>query len=403
MIRVEDLVKVYPMGTTEVRALAGVSLRIEQGEFVALVGPSGSGKSTMMHLLGCLDRPTAGTYHLLDQKVSDMSDHQLARARNAHIGFVFQTFNLISRMSAWENVAVPLFYARQTATKASAMKALERVGLANRATHAPNELSGGERQRVAIARSIVNNPALILADEPTGNLDTKTGHQIMQIFRDLHAAGTTIILVTHELDIAAMAQRIVGMRDGKMISDGAGHRGIRPTVKAPAADLADLTSSRTSLDKNPAARDEVPDRDTQEPPQQRIEDGADGGAQPTVIHPNARRAMRWVFVGLGCLAALIAWLLAAGSLARLNPTLIKTAHPFLVFGLLIAGIVAPILGIINGRRGARWVRIAPAKYTGLKRAVAAQWVGGFHLLIMLGWVGLAVLVAVLKLQGFSAG
>ena len=219
MIELTDVTKVYPMGTGEVRALDGVSLRINQGEFVAIVGSSGSGKSTMMHLLGCLDRPTDGTYHLLDQAIGRLSDRQLARLRNASIGFVFQTFNLISRMSAWENVAMPLFYARRTRTKPAAMKALERVSLVERASHQPNELSGGERQRVAIARAIVNSPALILADEPTGNLDTKTGDQIMQIFEELHAGGTTVIVVTHEPEIAKRADRIVTMCDGLIVQD----------------------------------------------------------------------------------------------------------------------------------------------------------------------------------------
>ena len=219
MIELTDVTKVYPMGTGEVRALDGVSLRINQGEFVAIVGSSGSGKSTMMHLLGCLDRPTDGTYHLLDQAIGRLNDRQLARLRNASIGFVFQTFNLISRMSAWENVAMPLFYARRTRTKPDAMKALERVSLVERASHQPNELSGGERQRVAIARAIVNSPALILADEPTGNLDTKTGDQIMQIFEELHAGGTTVIVVTHEPEIAKRADRIVTMCDGLIVQD----------------------------------------------------------------------------------------------------------------------------------------------------------------------------------------
>jgi putative ABC transport system ATP-binding protein len=219
VIRVTNLSKVYRMGRTEVRALDGVDLAIGRGEFVSLVGASGSGKSTMMHLLGCLDRPTGGSYELDGRLVSTMSDRELARIRNQQIGFVFQSFNLISRMRAWENVAVPLFYARQTFTRKSALDALDRVGLSQRADHAPNELSGGERQRVAIARALVNNPKLLLADEPTGNLDSRTGEQIMSLIHELCAQGVTIVLVTHEQDIASQARRIVRLRDGRVIED----------------------------------------------------------------------------------------------------------------------------------------------------------------------------------------
>lgn len=221
LIEIENLAKHYRMGDVMVHALNGVDLSIERGEFVAITGASGSGKSTMMHLLGCLDRPTHGSYRLNGTDVSSFSDRQLANVRNKEIGFVFQTFNLIQRTSAAENVAVPLFYARQVNTRKAARRALERVGLDKRATHKPNELSGGERQRVAIARAIVNDPPLLLADEPTGNLDSKTGEQIMQIFHDLNAQGVTIILVTHEPDVAMQARRVVQMRDGKIIRDAA--------------------------------------------------------------------------------------------------------------------------------------------------------------------------------------
>ncbi|MBK8915812.1 MAG: ABC transporter ATP-binding protein [Phycisphaerales bacterium] len=207
------------MGDTDVRALDDVSLRIEQGEFIAITGASGSGKSTMMHLLGCLDRPTAGLYALDGRDVSELSNAQLARVRNRKIGFVFQTFNLINRTTALENVAVPLFYSRQDNIREPARRALERVGLARRAHHRPNELSGGERQRVAIARAIVTNPLLLLADEPTGNLDSRTGEQIMQIFHSLNAQGVTIIIVTHEPEVAIQARRVVQMRDGRIVSD----------------------------------------------------------------------------------------------------------------------------------------------------------------------------------------
>ena len=219
LIEIRDLAKTYQMGSVTVRALNGVDLDIDQGEFIAITGASGSGKSTMMHLLGCLDRPSRGRYLLDGQDVSRMNDGELALIRNKRIGFVFQTFNLIQRTSAVENVAVPLFYARRTNTRAMARRALERVGLDHRATHNPNELSGGERQRVAIARAIVNDPLLLLADEPTGNLDSRTGEQIMGIFHDLNAQGVTIILVTHEPDVAMQARRVVQMRDGKILRD----------------------------------------------------------------------------------------------------------------------------------------------------------------------------------------
>jgi len=228
IIRTRHLTKYYHMGSAVVKALDGVDLEIRKGEFVSITGPSGSGKSTMMHILGCLDRPTSGTYEFNGQLVSSLSDRQLAHIRNRSIGFVFQTFNLINRTSALDNVAVPLIYARRRSTRAAAMAALERVGLAHRAKHKPSELSGGERQRVAIARAIVNNPLLLLADEPTGNLDTHTGNQILAIFHELHRSGVTIVLVTHEPDIAAQAERIIRMRDGKIVED----RYLKPSERA---------------------------------------------------------------------------------------------------------------------------------------------------------------------------
>lgn len=219
MIQIEHMTKFYRMGDSVVRALDGVSLRIDDGEFVSLTGASGSGKSTMMHLIGCLDRPTSGHYILGDQRVDRMSDRKLARVRNKYIGFVFQTFNLINRTSALDNVAVPLIYSRRGGARALARKSLERVGLAHRAGHKPSELSGGERQRVAIARALVNEPPLLLADEPTGNLDSRTGEQILELFHELHASGVTIILVTHEMAVAAQAQRVIRMRDGQILED----------------------------------------------------------------------------------------------------------------------------------------------------------------------------------------
>lgn len=230
LIQLQDIRKHYQMGDVIVRALDGVDLTIEKGEFVAITGASGSGKSTMMHLLGCLDRPDGGRYVLDGQDVSDLSDRELAEVRNRRIGFVFQTFNLINRTTAVDNVAVPLFYARKAKLRAPAQRALQRVGLDRRAFHRPNELSGGERQRVAIARAIVNDPLLLLADEPTGNLDSRTGAQIMDVFHDLNAQGVTVVLVTHELDVAVQARRIVHMRDGCILSDRLVDEGERQRV-----------------------------------------------------------------------------------------------------------------------------------------------------------------------------
>ena len=221
LIDTHDLWKTYVMGEEEVHALRGVSVEIERGEYVAIMGPSGSGKSTLMNLIGCLDTPTRGTYLLNGKRVSDMNDNELARIRNEEIGFVFQTFNLLPRASALHNVELPLVYAGISGKvrQERAKLALERVDLTSRMTHRPNELSGGQRQRVAIARALVNNPSLLLADEPTGNLDSKTGAEIMSLFARLHDAGNTIILVTHEADIAAFAHRAVHLRDGQIEKD----------------------------------------------------------------------------------------------------------------------------------------------------------------------------------------
>jgi putative ABC transport system ATP-binding protein len=221
LIRIRDLTRSYPMGDEIILALRGVSLDIARNEYLAIMGPSGSGKSTMMNLLGCLDTPTGGEYWLNGQEVSRLSDDDLARVRNREIGFVFQTFNLLPRSSALHNVELPLVYAgvgtRERRARAAA--ALERVGLAERMDHRPNELSGGQRQRVAIARALVNEPAILLADEPTGNLDSVTSEEIMRVFGDLHAAGQTVIMVTHEPDIAAHAARVVVLKDGRVESD----------------------------------------------------------------------------------------------------------------------------------------------------------------------------------------
>jgi len=219
MIEIQDITKVYRLGDVEVRALDGVSCRVEPGDWVAIMGPSGSGKSTLMNIIGCLDQPTAGSYRLDDQEVARMNDDQLAAVRNRKIGFVFQTFNLLSRTSALANVELPLVYAGVKDRRERAMAALERVGLGDRANHRPNELSGGQQQRVAIARALINEPSIILADEPTGNLDSRSGAEIMEILRQLHQQGLTIVMVTHDPDIANECERIVHIRDGQVTAD----------------------------------------------------------------------------------------------------------------------------------------------------------------------------------------
>lgn len=221
LITLKDIGRKYVIGTEVIHALKSVSLTINKGEFVALMGPSGSGKSTLMNILGCLDTPSKGEYTLNGINVSHMTDNELAEVRNSEIGFVFQTFNLLPRNTALDNVALPLVYAgvSKEDRQARAKKALENVGLGNRTDHRPNELSGGQRQRVAVARALINNPSIILADEPTGNLDTKTSIEIMSLMEDIHAKGNTIILVTHEEDIALHAHRIVRMRDGLIERD----------------------------------------------------------------------------------------------------------------------------------------------------------------------------------------
>jgi putative ABC transport system ATP-binding protein len=221
IILTHKLTREYDMGGEVVRALRGVSFQIKKNEYVAVMGPSGSGKSTLMNLIGCLDTPTAGEYWLNGQKVSDLDDDALARIRNKEIGFVFQTFNLLPRATALHNVELPLIYAGLASRerRAQAVRTLERVGLADRMEHRPNELSGGQRQRVAIARALVNEPSILLADEPTGNLDSATSSEIMHVFRDLHEQGQTIVMVTHERDIAAHAARVVTLKDGEIATD----------------------------------------------------------------------------------------------------------------------------------------------------------------------------------------
>ena len=221
LINLNDIYKIYNVGGEEVRALDGVDLTINNNEYLAIMGPSGSGKSTMMNMIGCLDTPTSGIYHFEGEEVHIMDDAQLASIRNRKIGFVFQTFNLLPKASALHNVEIPLVYANIRKEKRidMASKALKDVGLGDRMHHKPNELSGGQRQRVAIARALVNNPSIILADEPTGNLDSKSGHEIMEILDNLHSKGNTIILVTHEDDIAKRAKRTIRLFDGKIIED----------------------------------------------------------------------------------------------------------------------------------------------------------------------------------------
>lgn len=236
IIETHNISRMYKMGTQIVNALQDISISIEKGEYCAFMGPSGSGKSTLMNIVGCLDTPTSGTYMLNNKLVSEMTENELADTRNKEIGFVFQTFNLLPRASALENVALPLIYAGYSKSdrEEMAMAALESVSLADRYHHRPNELSGGQRQRVAIARALVNNPSIILADEPTGNLDTKTSYDIMNLFQELHDKGNTIIMVTHEDDIAHYAHRIIRLRDG-LIEWDRKNENVTRTVAQPAA------------------------------------------------------------------------------------------------------------------------------------------------------------------------
>jgi len=239
LIDIRDITKVYEMGAQKVRALDGVTLQLDRGEYVAIMGPSGSGKSTLMNLIGCLDTPTSGSYVLNGREVAQMSDDELAAIRNQEIGFVFQTFNLLPRTNALHQVELPLVYSGLPRKERHdrAAKALDAVGLADRMTHHPSELSGGQRQRVAVARALINDPSILLADEPTGNLDSQTGAEIMALFDELNAKGNAIVLVTHEEDIAAHARRIVRLLDGRVRDDGPNDRAAarRRLAGAPAA------------------------------------------------------------------------------------------------------------------------------------------------------------------------
>jgi len=238
LIDIRDITKVYEMGEEKVHALSGVSLGVERGEYVAIMGPSGSGKSTLMNLVGCLDTPSSGSYVLNGKEVARMTDDELAAIRNQEIGFVFQTFNLLPRTSAIQQVELPLVYAglSRKERRERAIKALKAVGLGDRMNHTPNEMSGGQRQRVAVARALINDPSILLADEPTGNLDSQTGAEIMALFDELNARGNTIVVVTHEEDIAAHARRIVRLKDGKVRDDQANDRKVSALrTGAPAA------------------------------------------------------------------------------------------------------------------------------------------------------------------------
>ena len=235
IIETEAIAKMYRMGGETVHALKSISIQVQRGEYVAFMGPSGSGKSTLMNIIGCLDTPTSGTYYLNDNDVSDLSENELATIRNQEIGFVFQTFNLLPRSSSLDNVALPLIYAGigRAEREERALQVLASVGLGDRAGHKPNELSGGQRQRVAIARALINNPSIILADEPTGNLDSKTSYDVMELFQELHDQGNTIIMVTHEDDIAHYAHRIVRLKDGLIETDEINKEITRRPEKIP--------------------------------------------------------------------------------------------------------------------------------------------------------------------------
>jgi len=377
LIEARGLAKLYRMGDSIVRALDGVDLTIDRGEFVAITGPSGSGKSTMMHVIGCLDRPTQGTYVLDGRDVSDLSDRELAAIRNKRIGFVFQTFNLINRTTALANVGVPLFYARQTNARTPAVRALERVGLLHRAQHQPNELSGGERQRVAIARAIVNDPLLLLADEPTGNLDTRTGEQIMEIFRKLNEQGVTIVMVTHEPDIARQARRIVQMRDGRIVVD-------RPTAELDWGTPQTVHEAiptgplhATAAMAEPASRPPVVMRARPAP-----------GATPSLVC-GLIVPLLWAVAGalFGCFAMKYRG-------AALNPMKLPADLMLGVAAVLLALLASLVLGVVTiavSRGTLRRIRLEPGAWLGQRRTIAATVLGWLGVLAPIGLVALSIL------------
>jgi putative ABC transport system ATP-binding protein len=380
LIRIRGLTKLYRMGDSIVHALDGVDLDVHSGEFVAITGASGSGKSTMMHLLGCLDRPTGGSYTLNGRDVSNLNDSQLADIRNREIGFVFQTFNLINRTSAVENVAVPLFYARQTNTRAPARKALARVGLDARGGHKPNELSGGERQRVAIARAIVNNPTFLLADEPTGNLDSRTGEQIMQIFHDLNAQGVTIIIVTHEPDVALQARRIVNMKDGKIVSDRltadllreqAGPTAYGISQGAPLRAIQALTAHDTAL-----PRGTLPEAAPPAAPAP-----FDSAALIARMAPGATATLACGIIAITCaVLSVVLGLYLKGRMPAAPPPGYIPPAPVIAIGLvtmvaLLAAIVVGLVAFFFGRGVKRRIRTEPGHWLGAGRARWGGWLG----------------------------
>lgn len=443
LISIRGLTKYYRMGESIVHALDRVDLDIEKGEFVAITGASGSGKSTMMHLLGCLDRPTAGTYLLNGHNVGEMSDRELARIRNREIGFVFQTFNLINRTTALDNVGVPMFYARAANTRGPARRALERVGLTQRAAHTPSELSGGERQRVAIARAIVNDPLLLLADEPTGNLDTRTGEQIMEIFRTLNEQGVTIILVTHEQDVAIQTKRIVQMRDGKIILDKPTRELIREArdaaaitqhpdapVQGPGADAA--ARSIADEDLIPAVKHKnqgldlalidagQPVRATAPPRAARAATIPDAARDAPADSLSQSRELSEVQLpprqasGAGAVLAFgiaTPLLLLAGfalqaylnvKYADYEYTPNKTPPTDLVVGgfiflaLLLVSVISGFISIFWGRAIRRKIREVPGRWIGGKRALAGLLCGGGTLSLLVVLIAVAVIRIMMK-------
>jgi putative ABC transport system ATP-binding protein len=379
------------MGDSIVRALDGVDLEIERGEFVAITGASGSGKSTIMHMLGCLDRPTAGTYLLDSRNVGKMSDRELAAVRNKLIGFVFQTFNLINRTTAWENVGIPLFYARRSNTRQPAKRALERVGLTERVTHTPAELSGGERQRVAIARAIVNDPLLVLADEPTGNLDTRTGEQIMEIFHSLNEQGVTVVLVTHEHDVAMQAKRIVQMRDGKIVFDELTEKiraesGASPIREsAPAVALTPVREPAAARPAEERAAADDPETEVEVKMEPRLAAGANGALGCGIAAP------LFLVMAMGC-----GFLMAR---MDVDPAQYGPQHPpppqFVVLTLIsllffLLAVAAGFIGVFWGRTVLKRIRTIPGAWIGKGRARAAWICGLVTILIPAAQAGFAV-------------